>query len=117
MSIIKPSGTKGDFFCFSSCLTHALALIVLVNKNMVQDKVEQLILQSAVWVEDERLETFSASRSQLVAEDHQQVTEQHERLGTEQEEFHRESISCGPWLQKELVLTLASVGQPQLFST
>lgn len=55
----------------SLSLTHALALIVLVDEDMVQDEVEKLVLQSAVWVEDQRLEAFPAARNQLVTEDHQ----------------------------------------------
>ncbi len=44
-----------------SSLTHALALIVLVDEDVVQDEVEQLVLQSAVRVKDERLEALPAS--------------------------------------------------------
>lgn len=65
-------------------LTHALTLIVLVDEDVVQDKVEQLVLQSAVRVEDQWLEALPAARSQLVTEDHQQVTEKHERLSKRQ---------------------------------
>ena len=61
-------------------LTHALVLVILVDEHMVQHEVEQLILQGGVWVEDQRLETLPAPRHQLVAEDHQQVTQQHEGL-------------------------------------
>ena len=61
-------------------LTHALVLVVLVDEDVVQDEVEQLVLQRAVWVEDERLEALPAAGHQLVAEDHQQVAEKHERL-------------------------------------
>lgn len=70
----------------SASLTHALALIVLVDEDVVQDEVEQLVLQSAVWVEDQRLEAFSAAGDQLVTEDHQQVTEKHERLSRRHKE-------------------------------
>jgi len=61
-------------------LTHALALVVLVDEDVVQDEVEQLVLQSHVRVEDERLEAVPAAGHQLVAEDHQQVAEEHEGL-------------------------------------
>ncbi len=64
--------------CFS--LTHALTLIVLVDEDVVQHEVEQLVLQSAVWVKDQWLEALPAAGSQLVTEDHQQVAEKHERL-------------------------------------
>lgn len=47
---------------------------------MVQDEVEQLVLQSAVGVENQRLEALPAAGDQLVTEDHQQVAEKHERL-------------------------------------
>lgn len=62
-------------------LTHALALIILVDEDMVQDEVEQLVLQSAVGVKDQRLKPLPTTGDQLVAEDHQQVAEKHERLG------------------------------------
>lgn len=61
-------------------LTYALTLIILVDEDMVKDKVEQLVLQSAIRVKNQRLEALPAARSQLVTEDHQQVTEKHERL-------------------------------------
>lgn len=61
-------------------LTHALALIILVNEDMVQDEVEHFVLQSAVRVKHQWLEALPAAGDQLVAEDHQQVTEKHERL-------------------------------------
>lgn len=61
-------------------LTHALALVVLVDEDVVQDEVEQLVLQGAVGVEDQRLEPLPAAGDQLVAEDHQQVAEEHEGL-------------------------------------
>ena len=64
----------------SLSLTHALALIILVDEDVVQDEVEQLVLQSAVWVEDQWLEALPTARDQLVTEDHQQVAEKHERL-------------------------------------
>lgn len=62
------------------CLTHALALVVLVDEDVVQHEGQQLVLQRVVGVEDQRLETLPAARSQLVAEDHQQVAQEHERL-------------------------------------
>lgn len=61
-------------------LTHALTLIVLVDEDVVQDEVEQLVLQRAVRVKDQRLQALPAARRQLVTEDHQQVAEKHERL-------------------------------------
>ena len=61
-------------------LTHALALVVLVDEHVVQHEVEQLVLQGGVGVEDQWLEPLPAPRHQLVAEDHQQVTQQHEGL-------------------------------------
>lgn len=68
-------------------LTYALILIILVYEDVVQDKVEQLVLQSAIRVKNQWLEALPATRSQLVTEDHQQVTEKHERLngGTKEE--------------------------------
>ena len=71
---------KAKVESLSVCLTHALALVVLVDEDVVQDEGEQLFLQSAVRVEDERLEAVPAAGHQLVTEDHQQVTEKHERL-------------------------------------
>lgn len=62
------------------CLTHALTLVVLVDEDVVQHEVQQLVLQRAVGVEDEGLETLPAAGRQLVAEDHQQVAQEHERL-------------------------------------
>lgn len=61
-------------------LTHALALVVLVDEDVVQNKVQQLVLQSVVWVEHQRLQALPAARHQLMTEDHQQITEQHEGL-------------------------------------
>lgn len=67
-------------FSFSLSLTHALTLIILVDEDVVQHEIEQLVLQSAVWVEDQRLEALPAAGRQLVTEDHQQVAEKHECL-------------------------------------
>lgn len=44
-------------------LTHALALVVLVDKDVVQDKVQQLVLQGAIGVKDQGLETLPATRN------------------------------------------------------
>lgn len=52
-------------------LTYALILIILVYEDVVQDKVEQLVLQSAIRVKNQWLEALPATRSQLVTEDHQ----------------------------------------------
>lgn len=71
-------------------LTHTLTLIVLVDEDVVQDKVEQLVLQRAVGVEHEGLEALPAARRQLVTEDHQQVTEKHERLHKEAQKTQQE---------------------------
>lgn len=61
-------------------LTHALTLVVLVDEDVVQHEGQQLVLQRVVGVEDQRLEALPAARRQLVAEDHEQVAQQHERL-------------------------------------
>lgn len=50
---------------------------------MVQDKVQQLVLQGAIGVKDQGLETLPAARNQLVTKDHQQVAEEHECLKKE----------------------------------
>lgn len=75
------------YICFISSLpvapprlTHALTLVVLVNEDVVQHEGQQLVLQRVVGVEDQRLETLPAAGRQLVAEDHQQVAQEHERL-------------------------------------
>lgn len=47
----------------SGSLTHALTLIVLVDKDVVQDKVQQLVLQGAIGVKDQGLETLPATRN------------------------------------------------------
>lgn len=47
---------------------------------MVQDKVQQLVLQGAIGVKDQGLETLPATRNELMTKDHQQVAEEHERL-------------------------------------
>lgn len=50
---------------------------------MIQDKIEQFILQRAVWIKDQWLQSVSTAVDQLVTEDHQQVTQQHEGLWRE----------------------------------
>lgn len=62
--------------------THALVLVILINKDVIEDEAEQLILQCAVRIKHQRLQGLSAPCGQLVTEDHQQVTQQHERLST-----------------------------------
>lgn len=47
---------------------------------MVQDKVQQLVLQGAIRVKDQGLETLPSAGNELVTKDHQQVTEEHECL-------------------------------------
>lgn len=60
--------------------THALVLVILVNEDMVHHKAKEFRLESRVWIKHQRLKTFSTSSHQLVAKNHQEITEQHESL-------------------------------------
>lgn len=62
------------------CLTCAVVVIVLVDEDVVQDEVEQLGLQGGVWRVDQSLQLLPARRHDLVAEDHQGVTQDGEGL-------------------------------------
>lgn len=53
--------TRHQGLSLSLSLTHALTLIVLVDEDVVQDKVEQLVLQGTVGVKDQRLEALPAA--------------------------------------------------------